>query len=579
MRKMRLRLKTRLRKIILIEGEILPHPERSRRMVSRISDLRLRIADCGLTNPKSKIQNPNSLRLRFNFLLSLSLSLSLSLPLFAQEPDLGTEAQREAGKQLYMQKCAQCHGEKGDGNGISEPFLRPAPRDFTSGIFKFRSTASGELPSDADLKRSIREGMPYTGMPAWSDLTDAEVTNLVYFIKTFNDYFSGPYGVVKPIEIPNPPSFNEESAKQGRQVYLDNQCFDCHGNLGRGNGKSAPTLKDQWGHPIRPADLTKRWTFRNGKTRQDIFRTFTTGLDGSPMPSYSIKSENQWALVDYVYSLSRDTPNYATMAVAHPVQEEIDLNQGRALFGEGEGALFPVVGQVIEPGRAFYPGVNAIDVKAIYNADEIAIMLSWHDMSAEKTGTNSPSLEVPKFDVEMLKSDSVYTGKFSDAVAIQFPSKMPEGQKKPYFLFGDKTNAVDIWFADLSKNNAEYYIGRGYKNIESGKEEIGFTSNYQEGEWTVIFKKKRISENGLSFNEYQFIPITFSVWDGFNNERGNKRGITDWYYLYVEPMESKSAAIPMAKYGIIALLVELALIWYIRRKYRQHEIHAVAEKT
>lgn len=510
--------------------------------------------------------------------LGTFLSLVLSLSLFSREPDLGTEAQREAGKKIYLKFCSQCHGENGDGNGIAKPFLRPAPRDFTFGIFKFRSTASGELPTDADLKRSIREGMHYTAMPAWQDLTETEVTNLVYFIKTFNDYFSGPYGVVEPIDIPEPPSFSEESAEQGRQVYLDNQCFDCHGNSGRGNGTSAPTLKDQWGYHIRPADLTKRWTFRNGKTRKDIYRTFTTGLDGSPMPSYAIKPENQWALVDYVYSLSRDNANYATMVIAHAVQDEIDLGQGEALFPAGEGALFPVVGQVIEPGREFYPGVNAIEARAIYNADEFAVMLSWHDMSAEKTGNNSPEIKVPTYDAEANR-DSVGSGRYSDAVAVQIPSIIPEGQRKPYFLFGDPEYSVDIWFSDLSQQKAQVFTGHGSDNIENADQEISVVSNYNDGEWTVIFKRNRISQDGLSFEEGRFIPIAFSVWDGFNNERGNRRGITSWYYLYVEPMQTKSAAIPMVKYGLIALLLEIGLVWYIRRKYQRDKTFTAVEKS
>lgn len=517
--------------------------------------------------------------LGFEIFLSLILSLSLNSSILSQEPDLGTEAQQKAGKKIYLKLCSQCHGENGDGNGIAKPFLRPAPRDFTSGIFKFRSSASGELPTDADLKKSIHQGMPYTGMPAWSNLTNEEVANLVYFIKTFNDYFSGPYGVVEPIKIPEPPSFSEESAKQGRQVYLDNQCFDCHGDLGRGNGKSAPTLKDQWGYPIRPADLTKRWTFRNGKTRQDIFRTFTTGLDGSPMPSYAIKPENQWALVDYVLSLSRDEPNYATMVIAHAVQDEVDLSQGKSLFPDGEGALFPVVGQVVDPGREFYPGVNALEIKAIHNADDIAIMVSWHDMTSEKSGRNSPAIKVPMWDQDSESQPDSSAKEYSDAIAIQLPSKMPEGQKKPYFLFGDKSYPVDIWFMDLAKNDAEFFTGKGSNDIVAGEANITAISNYEEGEWTVIFKRSRQVEDGLSFQDGQFIPIAFSVWDGFNNERGNRRGVTSWYSLYIEPMETKSAAIPMVKYGIGALLIELILVMYIRRKYGKEVSFSAVEKS
>ncbi|NNE35025.1 MAG: c-type cytochrome, partial [Rhodothermales bacterium] len=228
----------------------------------------------------------------------------------AQDIDLGTDAQREEGRQLYMDKCAQCHGVEGDGNGPAKTVFRPQPRDFTSSTYKFRTTPSGELPTDSDIMRSIREGMPYTGMPAWPSLSDGEVRNLMYFIKTFADDFSGPFAEVTPMEMPDDVSMSEESIERGRVVYEENQCFDCHGMAGRGDGKSATTLEDQWGVHIRPADLTKRWTFRRGITREDIYKTFQTGLDGSPMPSYEIDPpEDAWHLVNFVHSLSRDEPN------------------------------------------------------------------------------------------------------------------------------------------------------------------------------------------------------------------------------------------------------------------------------
>lgn len=479
------------------------------------------------------------------------------------EPDLGTEEQREAGRLLYMEKCAQCHGEEGAGDGIAAPFMRPMPRDFTAGIYKVRTTPSGQLPTDDDLKRIIREGMPYTGMPAWPSLSEREIANLVYYVKTFNDDFAGPYGVPDVIEIPSAPGFSSESAERGRIVYEENQCFDCHGALGRGDGPSATTLQDQWDNHIRPADLTKRWTFVGGTSREDIYRTFTTGLDGSPMPSYTIDPiEDRWALVDYVYSLSRDEPEYSTVVVARGIDGPIDVTRGKEMFGEERGAYFPVVGQVIEPGRSFMPAADGVEVKAVYNEDEIAIMLLWHDMNAETSGSNGPSREVPR--IEHVVRDTM-ASEYSDAVAIQIPSQPTEGSAKPYFLFGDSKRSVDLWFADLATDSAQTLIGRGSGDIQPVPDTLDFFAEYSDGEWMAVFKRSRRD----LFAEGTFVPIAFSLWDGFNEERGNRRGITAWYHLYLEPLERPSALLPMLRAGALTLLILLGIVGLVRWKHRQ----------
>ena len=118
----------------------------------------------------------------------------------AQAPDVGTEAQRESGKALYLKYCSQCHGEKGDGEGYATPHLYPRPRDFTTGKFKVRTTPNGALPTHQDLVKIIRLGMPYTSMPAWPTLSDQEVSDLAYFITTFSPDFSSAENVPKPVD-------------------------------------------------------------------------------------------------------------------------------------------------------------------------------------------------------------------------------------------------------------------------------------------------------------------------------------------------------------------------------------------
>src|SRR5438876_649488 len=76
------------------------------------------------------------------------------------------------GKSVYERRCIGCHGVKGDGNGPSAVFLDPRPRDFTRGIFKFRSTPGKDsLPTDADLFINVTHGIWGTYIPTWQVLS------------------------------------------------------------------------------------------------------------------------------------------------------------------------------------------------------------------------------------------------------------------------------------------------------------------------------------------------------------------------------------------------------------------------
>jgi mono/diheme cytochrome c family protein len=84
----------------------------------------------------------------------------------AQGPDVGTEAQRASGQQLYLKYCSQCHGENGDGEGYAASHLRPRPRNLTTGKYKIRTTPNGALPTHQDRGNILRRGGPYPSRPA-----------------------------------------------------------------------------------------------------------------------------------------------------------------------------------------------------------------------------------------------------------------------------------------------------------------------------------------------------------------------------------------------------------------------------
>ena len=537
----------------------------------------------------------------------------------AAAQDVGTEAQRESGKQLYAKYCSQCHGEKGDGEGYAAPHLRPRPRNFTMGKFKVRTTPNGALPTHQDLVNIIRRGMPYTSMPAWPTFSDQEVSDLAYFITTFSPDFSNKENVPQPIQLPSAPSATKESTELGKKLYVDTGCVKCHGNLGRGDGPSAPTLVDDWGHPMRPADLSQSWTLRGGSSREDIFRTMSTGLNGTPMASFSdsLTPEQRWAITDYIVSLSgTDGPAYTNLVVAKYVPDPIDLKNGTKSFDSAPVARFPIIGQITEPVREFHPPVTGVTVQAIYDSDNIALLVRWHDRTAEKTGKNGPSLPVPPEEEEQESGAPAGAGggataggsqgnpfgdavvaptaagqaqppggaaqdpfaeaepapagqpsEFSDAVSIQIPSVALTGALKPYFIFGDAQNSVDLWFFDLARPDPLQFTGRGSGDIApNATGDLTGAASYDQGEWSVIFKRPLRATSGAPLTPGEFTPIAFSVWDGFSRERGNRRGLTVWYSLYVEPAVVPSAVGPMVKTALLILAIELVVIGWVRRR-------------
>ncbi len=229
----------------------------------------------------------------------------------ARVDSLSNKVHLERGRSIYSQACAPCHGIRGDGNGPAAKGFDPAPQNFRRGVYKFRTTVSGALPIDEDLEHTVREGVPGTEMPRWKDvISEADLKAVVQYIKAFSPWFEDPYSLPQPediLEFPDDRPFESSLASiaAGRELFVEQECDACHGENGKGNGPKSDELVDDWDVPIRPGDLTRPY-FASGKRDQDIYRVFTSALNGTPMPAFDdLTDEQRWQLVDYVQSLEQ----------------------------------------------------------------------------------------------------------------------------------------------------------------------------------------------------------------------------------------------------------------------------------
>lgn len=209
-------------------------------------------------------------------------------------------------KRLYGSSCANCHGADGHGRGPAADGLNPQPRDFTRGTFKFRSTASGSIPTDEDLYRAVAVGLPGTSMPAWKGLlNEAQIRGLVVYVKQFSPRFATDQPA--PIKVTPPAAMTPASIEKGRAAYDKLACGACHGDGGTGAGAVAAPLKDDWGHDTHAPNLKEPWAFRGGRTATDVYMRLKTGINGTPMPSFAgtAKDEDLWNVANDVVSLAR----------------------------------------------------------------------------------------------------------------------------------------------------------------------------------------------------------------------------------------------------------------------------------
>jgi DMSO reductase family type II enzyme heme b subunit len=453
-----------------------------------------------------------------------------------------------AGKAVYQLKCVGCHGEKGDGKGPAAELLVPQPRDFTSGIYKIRTTA-GKAPSDQDLFKVITDGMPGTSMPSWAVLPEKERWNLVAYIKAFaaDKFKEAP----KKLELPKEVASSAESIKRGKEMFEAIECNKCHGTDGRADGPSRAELKDEWGHPIAPANLTKRWTFRGGPTRTEIATRLAAGVLGTPMPTFidSVeKPEDIWHLTNYILSLGPDSPHYATLVTVTAVSDAIPDDPNADFWKKLTPNNIPLMGQVIVDPRNFNPSIDLVSVRAVYNDKEIAFHLTWDDPTQS---ADDPAKKL-----------------FADAISLQFPPQPSSGTERPYFLMGDASDAVYLLRWENGKGVTESTANGPAKIAPIPGAEAGGKAAYANGQYRLVMKRPLVSKDATrpTFSPAAFMPVAFQAWDGGAGESGTRMSLTSWYYLRLEEPQSGRRFVIPPVVAILTLAVMLLVVRVANRR-------------
>lgn len=475
----------------------------------------------------------------------------------------------EQGRGLFQRQCAVCHGSEGKGDGPASYLLYPKPRDLTSGTFKVRSTPSGSPPTDEDLYRTITSGLIGTGMPGFSYLSEKDRKSLVSFVKAVAQITERP----EVVPAGKKPALTPKVLAKGKEEFMEAKCWECHGKQGKGDGPSAPTLLDQWGYRALPVDFTLG-VFKGGGRVEDLYLRFTTGMDGTPMPSYqdSFSEADRWALAYYVKFLSSKGIAKGSEAVSD------DSAPGRLLSSKilSKFVASPLPRDPVSPEWKKAPAqslpltvlwqrksrIREVSVQSLHNGKELGLLVSWADPFTAR---------------QLIQHEQ-----FSDAVAVQFALSNPP----PHLTMGEKGKPVNIWYwrADREVNLAKFqdldriytgmrwdwypfkddptfltglgagnYLSRqdlrspvedlnaegfGSLTTQRGEEQnVGGKGVWSQGRWHILLIRSLSSPGpyDVHLSPGSSVPVAFGVWDGIQRDRDGQKSVTIWHTLLLEP--------------------------------------------
>jgi mono/diheme cytochrome c family protein len=193
----------------------------------------------------------------------------------------------QTGQQLFIDNCAPCHGQLGEGGPNPQNPERVLPPITTAEFLKTRN--------DDTLRAIINLGLPDSGMSPFGaanggQLDDTQIDSIVAYIRGWE---SNPLEVPPPTSQPSTETTATLSPDSGKVLFAG-LCANCHGQNGEGmEGKASGLISDT---------IVQ-------KTDQQIYESINNGVDETTMPKWSgiITPDQINLLVEFVRNLNGAT--------------------------------------------------------------------------------------------------------------------------------------------------------------------------------------------------------------------------------------------------------------------------------
>jgi hypothetical protein len=318
---------------------------------------------------------------------------------------------------------------------------------------------------------------------------------------------------------------------------------------------------------------------KNRSQRTEDRRQIKTNHE-SHITNYTQGITRSLLLVTFILFTAVTVHSQGLIVMAKKVSGEVPSDPGDGMWRNATALSIPLVPQVMAKPRIYESKIKELKVRAIHNTRDIAFLVEWEDP------TEDASIDIDKF---------------SDAVALEFPSQT--SKEKPHFAMGDRENTVNIWFWKAAwqkpseegrlyamvddfagglqagnpvsrprTNPVENIIAQGFgsaTDMEKAGNQNVLGKGLRDGKrWVVLFKRPISSSERFeaNFKEGGVTPVAFAVWDGSEGDRGGRKVVSTWYYVGLETEEKTTTYI----YPVIAFLVTGAIvagiIFLIRKK-------------